>query len=923
MDNAFPDKLFPQFYLEGPSEIKPKHGHGGWGSYGRVFDASADLCDADGVKQQSFESQRTVKGDKWVPVKPAVIPLIPPCEDAKVLHGPLPDPMNFPEHMQYFNQHHCLDAFSTMGRLLKDHWSFARKHPADVLSSKWVNRFLEGLNYKRCQLSHYWEKIRHTHQLLGDFVSDIPQSLLSELLHEELTTQREQQEFCPDLTGGVLGYLSLHQTGGGGDGCLIYPSGAALDTLNFHRVVPEYHDDKPPSFFMDSKPFAFELNGAIRQLSLGKMEDSGNVAVRSDYFCSSWVLGDSRKPHFQEVIRTKERFSCVTVSPHVPDELVVATEQGSAYLWTVRKGLQKFRQEVSNSYLNAKTAWRWCEFSCHPRVMVFADRMVAELTDARNRDCYQALFRVGKTSGCKMGERVILTKYLSESHANHHLITTQFSAYIMDERFPCVPMLKWDHMMESQPMFASVLPDTTSNNACKLLLGAPKSQEVMLFQYKGGREHACQIQGPIQKLLSPSESLSHLNLLRPHKRHIAQKRLCVPAAGLAAVQNKDYLSVFQLTETGDLFYQTLHKHQATTNANLTEPIIDTVDKDHSPALETNEVSQESSSRSRGCNSTSSPKPSKDQDFQVAWNKWFQPLFKKAASKKQHLRHQQIKTNGLIDVKVPEAYTQQKVRLKSLKRDLHDVMRKKELLSHGVTQLPPLNVTPVPDPIDPAEWQDDLSQRLAAAWDDNWKNWWDDKLGLNREEKIKALRGKRLREKQGRRRRLSLSGSFTTSVSYQDDLFEGSTIGSQYLGSDDETLEDSQGMNEDEGTMKTAKMNLALNSVEEPLKSVLRAPQKSEQEDLLEVSTRSPRATDLGVLPLANVTPTRQTSKRTMFDFGSWFGSHTSTLDMEEEVGLSFSQISATSHLSLSSPKIPQVRGLSQSSQPKKKSRMGF
>lgn len=55
----------------------------------------------------------------------------------------------------------------------------------------------------------------------------------------------------------------------------------------------------------------------------------------------------------------------------------------------------------------------------------------------------------------------------------------------MDERLPCVPMLKWDHMMESQPMFASVLPETTSSNACKVLLGAPKSQEVMLFQYKG------------------------------------------------------------------------------------------------------------------------------------------------------------------------------------------------------------------------------------------------------------------------------------------------------------------------------------------------------------------------------------------------------------------------------------------------------
>lgn len=84
----------------------------------------------------------------------------------------------------------------------------------------------------RCQLTYYWEKIRRTHQLLGDVVSDIPQSLLSELLHEELMSQREQQEFRSDLTGGALGYMSLHQAQGGGDGCLIYPSGAALETLS-------------------------------------------------------------------------------------------------------------------------------------------------------------------------------------------------------------------------------------------------------------------------------------------------------------------------------------------------------------------------------------------------------------------------------------------------------------------------------------------------------------------------------------------------------------------------------------------------------------------------------------------------------------------------------------------------------------------
>lgn len=45
--------------------------------------------------------------------------------------------------------------------------------------------------------------------------------------------------------------------------------------------------------------------------------------------------------------------------------------------------LQKFREEDSNLYFSAKSPWRWREFSCHPRVMVYAERTGAELTDMR------------------------------------------------------------------------------------------------------------------------------------------------------------------------------------------------------------------------------------------------------------------------------------------------------------------------------------------------------------------------------------------------------------------------------------------------------------------------------------------------------------------------------------------------------------
>ena len=37
-------------------------------------------------------------------------------------------------------------------------------------------------------------------------------------------------------------------------------------------------------------------------------------------------------------------------------------------------------------YFNAKSTWRWCEFSAHPRVMLYADRTGVELSDIRVRE---------------------------------------------------------------------------------------------------------------------------------------------------------------------------------------------------------------------------------------------------------------------------------------------------------------------------------------------------------------------------------------------------------------------------------------------------------------------------------------------------------------------------------------------------------
>lgn len=50
---------------------------------------------------------------------------------------------------------------------------------------------------------------------------------------------------------------------------------------------------------------------------------------------------------------------------------------------------------------------------------------------------------------------------------------------------PCVPALKWEHMMESPPCFAHVLPALGQSSTSKILLGAQTAQETMLLQYSG------------------------------------------------------------------------------------------------------------------------------------------------------------------------------------------------------------------------------------------------------------------------------------------------------------------------------------------------------------------------------------------------------------------------------------------------------
>ncbi|KAF6725827.1 TATA box-binding protein-associated factor, RNA polymerase I, subunit C [Oryzias melastigma] len=531
MDHQFPAQLFPSFYNHGPPDLRQKHGAGGWGSYELVIPQEG----AGPGSSWTFTSRHQVSGETWLHGEPVPIPLLSPRRAFLPPETP-PGPTDFTEHMQNFYTDHSQDAFGCMSHILGENFNFTEKrgktgHRCDSINMSKMKRFLDQLKFRVCQRSYHNRTVTRYCSLLSDVVHDIPPQLLGSLLHEELEGQRDRMLFSEANIGGALAFVPFSPSQS--HGCLLYPGGRGLDRLNFHGVALQYQQESDVCVDASSrKPLSFQLKAPIRQISCTSLFSDCCAAVRSDHLCGVWRFSERNEPRLLQVINTSELSTCINVSPHVLGEVLVASESGAADLWTVGRGFQKVRVEDSNLYFNAKSPWRWCEFSAHPRVMLYADRTGAELTDMRvSPSSSNTLFRISSTSECHRGERLILSKYLGDVHSFHHLITTQYSAYILDERFPCVPMLN--------------------------------SQETVLLQYSGGRAEASVSRGPPQALLRPRDSLKHLPVQIPHRLRTTSSRLSAPAAGLTCIISKagggpeEHMCVLQLTEAGDVFCQTL------------------------------------------------------------------------------------------------------------------------------------------------------------------------------------------------------------------------------------------------------------------------------------------------------------------------------------------------------------------------------
>ncbi|XP_044617733.2 TATA box-binding protein-associated factor RNA polymerase I subunit C isoform X3 [Equus asinus] len=517
------------------------------------------------------------KGLLWEPETPGPLPLLPPGPDPwhpgltaqdLLFRGGHPfqkQPrvvLDVTEQLSRFLWDHGDIAFAPLGKLMLENFKLegarSRSKKKTVVSVKRLLQDLDGHQPWGCPWAYLSYRQRRFSILGGPILGKSVANLLGDLLHEELVTRWEQLLLDDAFTGGALAWVPGKTPR---VGQLVYPAGSTLDKLYFQEV--SLTPGGNPQVLRD--PGHIQLRGPVRQVVTRTVQGESLLAVRSDYHCALWKISRQGRPAPLQVLQVEKGATGISLSPHLPGELAVCSRSGAICLWTPQDGLRRVYKDPDTLVFRDPSPWRWADFTAHPRVLTVGDRTGVKIVDTQGPPgCGLLLFRGGAEASCQKGERVLLTQYLGEGspeslHSTLHLICTQFSLYLVDERLPLVPMLKWNHGLPSAPLLARLLPPPGPGCPRPLLLGGQDGQLQLLHITE--EASTPRLAGPPQSLPSRNDSLSAFPVLEPKSQWRLQERLKAPTIGLAAAippsASTPILSLFQLSAAGDVFHQCL------------------------------------------------------------------------------------------------------------------------------------------------------------------------------------------------------------------------------------------------------------------------------------------------------------------------------------------------------------------------------
>ncbi|KAF5918558.1 hypothetical protein HPG69_004993 [Diceros bicornis minor] len=601
------------------------------------------------------------KGLLWEPETPGPLPLLPPGPDPWHPGLTAQDLLFRGGHPFRRQPRVVLDVTEQLSRFLWDHGDIAFAPLGKLMLE---NFKLEGARRRFSILGG---------PILGKSVAN----LLGELLYEELVMRWQQLLLDDAFTGGALAWVPGRTPR---VGQLVYPAGGTLDKLSRGPDFQEVSLTPAGDPWVLGDPGHIRLRGPVRQVVTRTVQGESLLAVRSDYHCALWKVSKQGRPAPLQVLQVEKGATGISLR------------------------LRRVYKDPETLVFRDPSPWRWADFTAHPRVLTVGDRTGVKIIDTQvklERRSGPGMECCDHSEVCSHPERQIGTQRLVSSDTSPtpqsrplHLASSsgpQFSLYLVDERLPLVPMLKWNHGLPSAPLLARLLPPPCPGCPRPLLLGGQGGQ-LQLLHITGEEASTPRLAGPPQSLPSRSDSLSAFPLLEPKSQWRLQERLKAPTIGLAAAiqpcASKPVLSLFQLSAAGDVFHQCLH-----------------LQADPGPPGDPGPDS---------CAPTASWTP----QATACCSRWLKALLEVppappvwAAPTFSHRHLLACVEQRKVEGKVPEG--------------LRAAMAQGRLLQQrDLVSLPTAEPPPAPEPGP----EDELSERLEAAWEGRAAAWWERQQG---------------------------------------------------------------------------------------------------------------------------------------------------------------------------------------------------
>ncbi|XP_069138616.1 uncharacterized protein [Argopecten irradians] len=243
----------------------------------------------------------------------------------------------------------------------------------------------------------------------------------------------------------------------------------------------------------------------------------------------------------------------VCLSKYIPGECLVSTTTGAVYLWSSDQSPSVLIEDRPTRFL-CTLPWRRAEFGAHPREVVAADPTVVQLFDVRRSPCKPGVDLFALPSSMVMtGERIYMFTQSAASEF-HHFVATDYSFFLLDQRFPSTPVLNWKSILKNPPQYLEGV-NFPSKGHSLLLIGSQGPPEVCCYTYKCSSGKAAQALGAPWRVSRIGDVFHHQSMCGGSEEVLTTDRFNTSLAGITTIPLDDDFFTIQLDSYGEIFYQ--------------------------------------------------------------------------------------------------------------------------------------------------------------------------------------------------------------------------------------------------------------------------------------------------------------------------------------------------------------------------------